>query len=128
MVKTPPEISFNAGSRNELAGFIRQGRAAGSRILNFKQLLWKSTEIMDRGRAVHRCYIGSPRLPVRRDAQYRMRPGNRSSCSLPSSREFILLNGIHRAAMTQEQHGHRLRAVEGTGYLIKLVQVHFQAS
>ena len=67
---------------------------------------WEAVEIVDRARCLHRRHLRAPRFPMRRDAQDGLGCGDVPGGFLPGQAELIVFDGIHRAAVPEEQNRH----------------------
>src|SRR5262245_894366 len=106
MVQAPAVVETHGCLFYGFPGLLRQGRHPGRRVLHSVQFTGKAAEIVDGARLLHGCYEGPARLPMGRYAEDGMGPRQRPAHGLPSAREFIVLDGIHRTSMADKQNGH----------------------
>src|SRR3989442_2875060 len=82
-----------------LAAGLGEPRVARRWILDVEQFLREAVEVVDRLRLFHRGHRGAARVPVRRDAQDRLRSWNGLAEFPPSLGVLVALKGIHLAAL-----------------------------
>ena len=93
-----------------ISDLLGEARRSRRRVLEVEQRLRKPVEVMDRSRRRHRGHRSGADVPVRGDRQDRARPGNRSAERRPCRGVSILLERVHRAAVSEEHRGHLLSA------------------
>jgi hypothetical protein len=92
---------------NAPADVLRGRRRSGRGVLLVEELLWKAAEVVDGPGAVHARHPPVVRKPMCGDAENQLGPrqalAELCAQSLPATAVFVVLDGVHRAAMAHEK-------------------------
>src|SRR5690606_1877514 len=106
VVQAPLVVEANVSRVDRRLDIGRELRQAWSRILNLVECRRKSPKVVNGPRVFHRSHLSASRLPMCRHHQDRLGYLDLSGHVSESSDKLILLDGIHRAAVSQEKDGH----------------------
>src|SRR6185369_17909 len=108
MIQSPPFIENDWQRSEQLLYSSRKFRVSGRWILNLVQRARESSKVVDRPGSSADSNRSSGNIPMRRDRENPPWPGNPRSDRVPLPRVIILLDGIHRIAMAEEDSRHEL--------------------
>ena len=81
--------------------------------MHFEELAGEAAEIVDRLWVFHGGDLGAARLPVSRDTENGVGPGEGFGHFTEAGDEFVLGDGVHGVAVADEENGHPGSGWEG---------------
>src|SRR4030067_155475 len=106
MVKSPGLVGLYNGPPDQFQYSISEFRRTRGGVLLLEQSWWEAVEIMDGARRLHRSDLRAVGFPMGGDAQDGFGRRDLPGSLLPGAVEFIVFDGIHRAAMPDKQCRH----------------------
>ena len=114
VIESPMFVGFDHSGREERLDLRGELAIARRGVSHFVKRPRESAEIVDRAGTLHGGHESSRQIPMRGNANDRLRPRHALADRAPASRVGIVLDRVHRVAVAEEnrRHSHQTATVE----------------